>query len=144
MIMWFAAAVLLLWLAPDAGASIPQVCHQESCVQVELAVSGQALERGLSGREGLADDEGMLFVFAEPGQYGFWMKDMKFNLDIVWLDAQGKIVDIKERLKPCTPDNCPVYKPYGRSMYVLEVNAGYCRKHGIMVGDILNLNNMPR
>ena len=64
-------------------------------VRVEVAVTAEQKSRGLAGRENLAEGEGMMFVFDQPGQYGFWMKGMKFPLDFVWI-ADNKVVEITE------------------------------------------------
>ena len=57
-------------------------------LQVDLALTDEEKARGLSGRESLDEDEGMLFVFDVPGNYGFWMKDMNFAIDIIWLNEK--------------------------------------------------------
>lgn len=87
---------------------------------------------GLSGRTSLAEG-GMLFIFEKAGNYGFWMKDMNFPIDILWIDDTFKIVGIEKNLYP---DTYP--KAYGekyKALYVLEVPAQYCDKNNIKVGD---------
>ena len=127
--------MLMVTLSPVCAEN-PQACFSSHCVDVEIARTAQAMEQGLSGHRPLTDNQGMLFMFQAPGQYGFWMKDMTFDLDIIWMDQDGKIVDIKHDFKPCTPQSCPVYKPAVNALYVLEVNAGYCQQHNVKVGDI--------
>ena len=89
-------------------------------MDVEIVKTPEAMARGLSGRDKLGDHQGMLFVFDADGRHSFWMKDMKFALDILWLDQDGRIVDMRQDLLPCTPDNCTVYVPQGPARYVLE------------------------
>ena len=69
-------------------------------IKVELAVSDAEKGKGLSGRTGLAPNTGMLFVFEKPGPYAFWMKDMNFPIDIIWLSEDLKVVYIKQNTRP--------------------------------------------
>jgi len=140
------APIVLLFcfaLAVQGGCKQgPQVCAGNACVEVEVADTAEAMEEGLSGRELLDEGRGMLFVFPSDAAYGFWMKDMQFALDIVWLDASGRVVYLQENLPPCTPGNCPVYKPGQSARYVLEVNAGFVASHGIKPGTALTLPSL--
>ena len=101
---------------------------------VELAETANAQEKGLSGRQSLPNDHGMLFVFDHEDNWGFWMIDMRFPLDIIWFNSNRQAVFIEEDLSPCTPQSCPVYTPPEKAMYVLEVNAGFVAAHHITVG----------
>jgi uncharacterized membrane protein (UPF0127 family) len=102
---------------------------------VELAETPSDQERGLSGRDSMAPDHGMLFVFDSPGYWGFWMHEMKFPLDIIWFDSTRQAVFIEQNLTPCTPEACPVYTPTVQAQYVLEVNAGFVRTNNIQLGE---------
>lgn len=102
-------------------------------VIAELARSLQEKGRGLSGRPGLGPDQGMLFVYDQPQSIGIWMKDMRFALDILWVQ-QGRIVRIVTNAPPLAPGGPEmVYTATGD--LVLEVPAGFTAKHGIKVGD---------
>lgn len=132
-------AVLSLWLINGPRAEeysmskISAVKMRNISVSVDLATTPAELAQGLSGREPLGPEKGMLFIFKTPDTYGFWMKDMKFSLDIIWIDENFKITYIKEDLKP---DSFPeVYKPSEKSLYVLEVNSGFIKNNGLKVGD---------
>jgi len=94
-----------------------------------------AVERGLMFRESLPPNEGMLFVFEQTGVYPFWMKNTLIPLDIIWLDEDWRIVSIAAAVPPCRADPCPTYPPAGPARYVVEVNAGFTRTHGIVRGD---------
>jgi uncharacterized protein len=92
---------------------------------------------GLSYRESLGKNQGMLFVFDEPGKHGIWMKEMKFSIDIIWLDDNLKVVDVKRNI---SPDTFPeVFEPKADASFVLEVNSGFTDKHDISVGSELVL-----
>jgi len=101
---------------------------------VEIAKTAAAQQKGLSGRPSLASDRGMLFVFDHEDYWGFWMIDMKFPLDIIWFNSTRQVVFIEQNLPPCTPQNCPVFTPNVKAMYVLEVNAGFVPANQITFG----------
>lgn len=111
-----------------------QVCIMDVCVNVEVVSGQKDMERGLQGRKGLGHNRGMLFVFDRDDRHRFWMKDMKFPLDILWLDKQGGIVAIGENVPPCAADPCPVYGPPANARYVLEVSAGFSHAHNMKPG----------
>lgn len=91
--------------------------------RVEVAASNAAREKGLSRRPVLATEAGMLFVLPAPGFHGFWMKDMAFPIDLIWI-SPDRVVLGAQRLTPCTAQSCPIHYPPGPAAYVLEVNAG--------------------
>ena len=101
-----------------------------------LAKTPEEQSKGLAIKDSLKENEGMLFVFDTAKPYSFWMKDMKFPIDIIWLDPNKKIVHIEHNLDPCAfllP--CPSYTPNSDSMYVLEVVSNFTNKHNIKIGD---------
>ncbi len=95
----------------------------------------EKLEKGLSDRESLDDKSLMLFVFNNPSTYGFWMKDMKFNIDIVWLDESYKVVHVEENLSPETYPK--IFYPKSKALYVLEANPNFVKDHDIKLGNTL-------
>lgn len=101
---------------------------------VELAKTSAAQQKGLSGKPSLPNDHGMLFVFDHQDYWGFWMVEMHFPLDIIWFNSNRQVVFIERDLPPCTPQNCPVFTPNAKAMYVLEVNAGFVEAHQITFG----------
>lgn len=107
-------------------------------VKVEIADNAAEMQKGLSNRESLGKNKGMLFVFAEPGQAAFWMKDMEFPLDIIWIQ-NDKIVDIAPNLPPLAGEYVSTYQPRVPANYVLEVNAGFAKEHGIKIGDKVDI-----
>lgn len=97
-------------------------------VDVEIAAISQDRIQGLSGRNCLELGSGMLFTYGLSGDYCFWMKDMKFAIDIVWLDDEGVVVTVKDNVSPETyPDS---FCPSRPAQYVLEVPAGYAASSG--------------
>lgn len=104
-------------------------------IDVELATTAAAQEKGLSGRDSMSANHGMLFVFDSENYWGFWMHEMRFPLDIVWFDSNRRAIFFEQRLQPCTPNACPVFTPTAKAMYVLEVNAGFVATHNVLLGD---------
>mgnify|MGYP003292064723 CR=1 FL=1 len=101
----------------------------------DLALSSEQKEKGLSVKEKLKENEAMLFVFEKPGSHSFWMKDMKFPIDILWLDSDKRVVHIEKNLQPCNPFlPCPSFSPDTKAQYVLETVAGLSDRKGIKIG----------
>lgn len=104
-------------------------------ISLEYAVTAADREKGLSGRTQLPPDRGLLFQFEEPGLHCFWMKDMNFPIDIVWLDSSKKIIDIRENV---SPDSYPAkFCPAQNAAYGLEVRAGLIKNAGVDLGEQL-------
>jgi uncharacterized membrane protein (UPF0127 family) len=93
------------------------------------------MAKGLAIKNQLKENEAMLFVFEDSAQHSFWMKDMKFPIDIIWLDSDGKVVHIEQNLQPCiSVFICPNYTPNTDSQYVLETVAGFTQRHNVSIG----------
>lgn len=106
-------------------------------IKVAIANTPILRSRGLSGVPSLGKYEGMLFVFDHPDIYGFWMKDMKFSLDIIWLDETGRIIYVAESATPASyPD---VFTPREKALYVLEVNSGFSKENNLKAGDMASI-----
>jgi len=108
---------------------------------VEVADSILSRAQGLSGRDSLKNNHGMLFIFESPASYGFWMKDMKFAIDIIWI-ADDTVVGFVENVPPPTGmglDGLRQYSPPRPVGKVLEVNAGTVNAKGITVGDTVDM-----
>lgn len=106
-------------------------------MQFEIANTQSKQELGLGGRATIPDNYGMLFVFAKPEKYGFWMKDMVAPIDIIWLDAGGSVILIDHDVSPSTYPS--VFYPPAPVSYVLETRAGYARDKGWSVGTVVPL-----
>ena len=115
-----------------------QVVVNDKAMQVAIADTPDKRSLGLSLRDSMPRDRGMLFVFDEEGVYAFWMKNMEFNLDIIWINSTGTVVQVEKNLKPCL-DICPSYESGKPALYVLEVNAGVSDELGIREGTTVNI-----
>jgi hypothetical protein len=114
----FAARTLELTLGPEV-------------YQVELAITTEQRRRGLMLRQHLASREGMLLVYANPGDHRIWMKNMLIPLWVYWIDDEHMVIG-RQRLEPCLQQPCPVYSANGDSRYVLELGD---YDHPLAVGD---------
>ncbi|MBC8464926.1 MAG: DUF192 domain-containing protein [Parcubacteria group bacterium] len=104
-------------------------------ITADIADTPEKRTLGLSGREALLPDTGMLFVFDKEGNHSIWMKDMHFSIDILWLNDMYEIVHIEKRVSPDTyPTSFTSPIP---ASYVLEVPAGFTSTHTVRVGDIV-------
>ncbi len=104
----------------------------EEQVRVTVVDTPQTREQGLSGRSTLAPNEGMLFIFDSPEKLSFWMKDMLFSIDIIWIGSDWTVVDTTEHL---TPESYPTtVSPRSPAQYVLEVPAGFIQAHDVEIG----------
>ena len=104
-------------------------------LEVQIADSEPRRIRGLMFQERLPLDQGMLFVFDEPGVYSLWMINMQFSLDMIWFDADGNVVHIERGVEPCRSAVetmiCPSQIPTAYASYVLEVTSGFVDTLGI-------------
>ena len=124
---------------PSSSIQSPSVIIKDHVIEVEIADEFNEWSQGLSNREFMEENKGMLFVFPGKQIRRFWMKDMNFPLDIVWLD-DNKIIKIDQNAQP--EGNSPTRR-YSSPMpinYVLEVNAGWCNQNNIKVGNIAEFN----
>lgn len=145
----------ILWLS-NAGNMVgshatPNI-NQTALVKIDnfnitalVATTPDQQSKGLAIKDTMKENEGMLFVFDTPKKYSFWMKDMKFPIDIIWIDSNKKIVHIERSLEPCLfllP--CQSYTPIRDSLYVLEVVSNFTNKHNIKIGDQVLFDNFGK
>ncbi len=123
----------------QAHAKENKACFKKTCYVVELAISDEEKMRGLQKREHLDKNKGMLFALSGNGPQKFWMKDTLIPLDMLWLDYTGQIIYIEHDAVTCEKDPCPVYGPDVPAAYVLEVNAGEAGRHGMHIGDRIDI-----
>lgn len=126
--------------APDPPAQMAtrSVCTVRHCWQAEVAVHPDNRRKGLMNRRQLAADSGMLFVFPRNGSHPFWMLDTLIPLDLIWLDAEGRVVHVVLGAQPC-PRSCPRFFSPVPARFVFEVNAGQASQYGIEAGTRFDL-----
>jgi len=137
-----ALLVALLVLGGCGGDEGPQAVIEtsEGEVRVEVEIADSPAERqvGLMGRESLAEDAGMIFLFEGEHRGGFWMKDTLVPLSIAFVGADGRIARILD-MEPCRADPCAIYDPGLAYASALEVNKGAFARWGVAEGDRLTL-----
>lgn len=133
-----AGAGIIWW---GTGRATPHVVIGGDNIAVDVADEEAEQVQGLSGRSGLGPNEGMLFIYPEPSRPGFWMKDMRFDIDIVWIGEEGGNTKIVAVLPYLTPQTFPqVFAPpedVAPVRYVLEVPAGTVDRLNWQVGDLV-------
>ena len=102
---------------------------------VAIADTDELQQKGLSGHDPLGEDGGMLFVFDRPAAYGFWMKDMNFPIDIIWLNSDKEIIKISNDIKPESfPEQ---FCPESPVQHVIELQSGEAANNNLVVGQKL-------
>jgi uncharacterized membrane protein (UPF0127 family) len=134
------AALAIVVLAIGACAQGPRIeivgpdSVRRAVVSVEIADTSARREYGLMYRRHLDENAGMIFVFKAPQHLEFWMKNTIIPLDMIFADSAGKIVGIVRKAEPFSEAADSVEPD---SQYVLEVNGGFCERHGVEPGDTL-------
>jgi hypothetical protein len=118
-------------LQPANGKAVP--------VAVELATTPEGRQLGLMYRDSLAPGKGMLFVFPKAGLQGFWMRNTKIPLDIVYIADDGRIAHVARRTEPFSEKSLPSGEPV---RFVLEVPGGFMDEHGVTEGDRVELGDL--
>ncbi len=120
---------------------IKRIKINEQEVIVEIADTNDKRALGLMYRDYLPEHAGMFFILDKEGVTSFWMQNMLINIDMIWIDKDGKIVHITKYAEPCADDiEACTYKPDEPAKYVLEVNAGFADKYDIKEGDVIELH----
>ena len=111
-------------------------------VKIELAADDGTRAQGLMFRDRVAPGSGMLFLFAQTGEYPFWMKNTLVPLDMIWIDEGRRVVHVEAGVPPCKADPCPSYPPNAQARYVLELGAGEAAKHRVINGSTLTFQRI--
>lgn len=140
---------LLLWLtvlvfSPAMAFDRGQVTVGPATFQVEVAQTAADRQQGLMFRRELPPDHGMLFI-QPPGLALFWMKNTYIALDLLYFDADGRLLETVAAAPPCTTPDCPIYPSSAATVrYILEINAGEAARRGLQIGDQLQLSDRLR
>ena len=129
--------------APGAVSGPRAEMPSGAVYRLELALTPEEQALGLMFRESLPDRQGMLFLFDTPGEHHFWMKNTMIPLDMIWMDAAGKVVYVSANTPPCQADPCRTYGPNQPASQVLEIAGGMAAKEKIAVGSTLKLLEIP-
>lgn len=124
----------------SSGGKVIYSSHDLHLSTIEIADTLYKQQQGLMHRSALCAECAMLFVYNYPTSYDFWMKNTKFSLDIIFLDQNGKIINLHKFAKPL--DTNKRYKAQSYYWYVLEVNAGFADKYKLKAGDIIDVQDL--
>lgn len=122
--------------------------NTEEIQQVKVLLGGQEIivtvadtpalrAQGLSFRDSIKQNEGMLFVFETPEMSGFWMKDMSFSIDVIWFDKEKRIIDVWENADPQSYPR--IVTPRVPAQFVLEVPAGFFKENKLKIGNMFEI-----
>lgn len=136
LIFLIAAIAIIFKYQPETRYT--KVLINDTEVKAEIADTPLKQMKGLMFRKSLPANDGMLFNFDNEGYYGFWMMNTSIPLDMIWINKDMEVVHIEKNVQPCGL-LCPVYKPSQKTKYVLEVNAGFAKLHGVEVGHFIEL-----
>ena len=154
-ILIFGGAYTSLVFFTESTGSAFTIGNREKSLQVRIkdlelnaivAGNQNIRKKGLSDRESLPLSSGMLFVFEKPGDWGIWMKEMKFAIDIIWINDEKQIVAIAKNVPPqpkVKDKDLIIYKPGKNARYVLEINAGLSDPHNLGEGDVVTFDLSP-
>ena len=124
--------------APASHAAPAVELHGQR-FSVEFATDEASRVHGLMMRSMLAVDHGMLFVFPDTAPRAFWMKNTLIPLDILYFDADRRLVSLQPNVPPCKTDRCPTYPSNAAARYVLELPAGTAHRVGVRIADELKI-----
>ncbi len=142
--------IILLAFARFKGASIIPGFSSGASAQVQdkkikllIADDEEEKRKGLSNRKELKEDTGMIFLFEKSDKYSFWMKDVSFSLDLIYLQGDT-VVDIIKNVPPQAgkQGTLPVYTPTTDANRVLEVQGGFSDKNGLKIGDKIKFDGV--
>ncbi len=139
------SAVLLLLACGERTSTLEALREREITmpdgkkIVAEVMMSATDLQRGMMFRDAMPKDTGMLFIHNRPGNYSYWMYQVKVPLDIVWLDTGKRVIRISADTPPCTTraSDCPRYGGQEPSQYVLELPARDAQRLGLTIGSVL-------
>jgi len=135
---------LLSYVKGESSNLFYLVKINDAQINAEVASTPGLAAKGLMFREGLPQDQGMLFIFDKVKNHSFWMANTKMPLDIIWIASNYHIVHIKKGVQPCpytgiSIGKCPLYRTPIPSLLVLEVNSGWTDKNNVKVGDYMEV-----
>src|SRR5690554_1800360 len=139
--MLMGAALLWLLALPGQAQPLVEARLADRPFMLELAADPESRRTGLMGRTQLPEGSGMLFDFPSGTSPAIWMRNMQIPLDLLFVDDQGRLVQIFAEVPPCTEPPCAIYRAQQPLRFVIEVPAGTARQLGLKPGDQLDLGD---
>jgi len=137
------ALVCAACAAAPSASNGPAVELRGHRIGVEIAADDATREHGLMDRTSMPADHGMLFVFPDSQPRTFWMKNTLIPLDMLFFDADRRLVSIQANAQPCKAASCALFPSNAPARYVLELNAGTAAKLGVHEGDVATFIGVP-
>ena len=133
--LWLRLLILLLITTHASHAADTRITINDIGFDVELAITQEEQSQGLMGRTHLEKGTGMLFVYSDPKELSFWMKETRIPLDILFFDQNSRLIKLFSKVPPCKQDPCKTYSTPSPALYVLELPAGTAKKMKLKPGD---------
>lgn len=135
LVILLAAFLMFIYLLPKT----PLAEINGHVFSLYLAQTSEEQSVGLAKYNKINQNQGMLFLFQKADNYSFWMKDMQFPIDIIFI-KDNKVVDIFQKVPVSSNENLPVYTTKTKADKVLEINSGLAKKYGIKIGSEIKIN----
>lgn len=120
------------------GNRIEKVTMKNNIFYAEVVSTDEKMQKGLGGRKDMCEYCAMLFVFKEPGRYGFWMKGMNFPIDIIWI-RKGRVVHIEKNI---SEKSSRTFVSENAADAAMEINTGLSDKLDLKIGDMIGLGSL--
>ena len=117
-----------------------QISINNQIINIEIPITPQEISTGLMNRNHLDKDSGMFFIFEVEKPQSFWMKNTLIPLDLIFIDSNNQIIDIKHNFQPCKSDPCETYTSSKPALYVLEINSGLAKELNIEIGQKIKIS----
>jgi uncharacterized membrane protein (UPF0127 family) len=131
-------SLLIILLFKKSSTKYTTIKINNVSIKAEIANTVLTKTKGLMFRKSLPESEGMIFIFDNEDYHSFWMMNMSFPLDIIWINSEKKVVYMVKDAKPCGLICKDFYVPEEKAKYVLEVNANFTTKNKIKTGTKVN------
>ena len=137
------SGILFAFLSFSHMGDVSTVSISGQEVVVDIADDFTEREKGLMGREYLGEKRGMFFIHEKEEKVNYWMKGMNIPIDIIYIDKNFLITDVYKSVPPCKNETCKLYSSSVEIKYVLELQAGFCEKYKIEIGDQISVLKNP-
>lgn len=141
-IFFLAILILVIFISKNNSQTKTKVTINNKSFNVFVAKTETEKQIGLSSKNKIDDDQGMLFLFDKPDFYSFWMKEMKFPIDIIYIENNKITTIIKNAQVLSETGNLPTYQPKEKSEMVVEIKAGLAEKYKINEGSSVKIENL--
>lgn len=116
-----------------------KLCFDDKCIEIEIMDTPEKRALGLMYRQRLSEEQGMLFIFDEPREVSFWMKNVQFSIDMIFVNENNTIIHIEKSVPPCYKEPCQKYPSQNKVKYVIEVISGFSDKYNLTNGQSIEI-----